>query len=243
MSRAVLVTGGARGIGRAICEAFAAQGDRVAVHSTRGTELDLAGGPHVAVAGDLADPQAVERFVAEAADRLGGLDVVVNNAGVYDELDPLAATYEQWQEHWRRTLDVDLIGPAHVTFCALPHLRAAAHGRVVNVGSRGASRGEPTAVAYGAAKAGLTAMGQSLALALAPHGVAVTSVLPGFVETEMARHVLDGPRGDGVRAQSPAGRVATPEEVAAAVVFLASEQAFWSTGAVLDVNGASYLRT
>ena len=241
MSRAVLVTGGARGIGRAICEAFAAQGDRVAVHSTRGTALDLPGS--VAVAGDVADPEVVQRFVGEAAARLGGLDVLVNNAGVYDELDPLSATYDEWQQHWRRTLDVDLLGPAWVTFCALPHLRASTAGRVVNVGSRGASRGEPTAVAYGAAKAGLTAMGQSLALALAPHGVAVGSVLPGFVETEMARHVLDGPRGDGVRAQSPAGRVATPQEVAAAVVFLASEQAFWSTGAVLDVNGASYLRS
>ena len=243
MSRAVLVTGGSRGIGRAVCEAFAAQGDRVAVHSTKGTTLDLPGGPHAAVSGDLADPQAVELFVAEAVEELGGLDVLVNNAGVYDELDPLTATYAQWQEHWRRTVDVDLLGPAWVTFCALPALRASAAGRVVNVGSRGASRGEPTAVAYGAAKAGLTAMGQSLAQALAPHGVAVGSVLPGFVETEMARHVLDGPRGDAVRGQSPAGRVATPEEVAAAVLFLASEQAFWSTGAVLDVNGASYLRT
>ena len=243
VSRRVLVTGGSRGIGRAVCEAFAAQGDRVAVHSTKGTGIDLPGGPHVTVAGDLADPQAVERLVADAVDELGGLDVLVNNAGVYDELDPLTATYAQWQEHWRRTVDVDLLGPAWVTFCALPHLRAAQHGRVVNVGSRGASRGEPNAVAYGAAKAGLTAMGQSLAVALAPHGVSVTSVLPGFVETEMARHVLDGPRGEAVRAQSPAGRVATPQEVAAAVLFLAGEQAFWSTGAVLDVNGASYLRT
>jgi 3-oxoacyl-[acyl-carrier protein] reductase len=185
----------------------------------------------------------VQGFVTEAADGLGGLDVVVNNAGVFVELDPLTATYEAWQEHWRRTVDVDLLGPAWVVHCALPHLRSSAAGRVVNVGSRGASRGEPTAVAYGAAKAGLTAMGQSLAQALAPHGIAVGSVLPGFVETEMARDVLDGPRGEAVRAQSPAGRVARPEEVAAAVLFLASEQAFWSTGAVLDVNGASYLRT
>ena len=241
--RGVLVTGGSRGIGRAVCEAFAAAGDRVAVHSTRGTAVELPGGPHVVVAGDLTDAGAVAVFVDEAAEALGGLDVLVNNAGVYDELDPLGATYEQWQAHWRRTLEVDLVGAANATFCALPHLRASGRGRIVNVGSRGASRGEPTAVAYAAAKAGLTAMGQSLAQALAPHGIAVGSVLPGFVETEMARHVLDGPRGDGVRAQSPAGRVATPEEVAAAVLFLASEQAFWSTGAVLDVNGASYLRT
>jgi 3-oxoacyl-[acyl-carrier protein] reductase len=245
--RAVLVTGGSRGIGRAVCEAFAAQGDRVAVASTgaAGGELarSLPGGPHCAVTGDVTDPVAVERMVGEAVAALGGLDVVVNNAGVYDELDPLTASYAQWQDHWRRTLDVDLLGPAWVVHCALPHLRASTAGRVVNVGSRGASRGEPGAVAYAAAKAGLTAMGQSLAQALAPHGVAVGSVLPGFVETEMARHVLDGERGDAVRSQSPAGRVARPEEVAAAVVFLASEAAFWSTGAVLDVNGASYLRT
>jgi NAD(P)-dependent dehydrogenase (short-subunit alcohol dehydrogenase family) len=237
----VLVTGGSRGIGRAISDAFAAEGARVAVHSSREpAEVD---DPHVAVTGDLADPAAVQAFVAAAADRLGGLDVVVNNAGVYDELDPLTASYAQWQEHWRRTLDVDLLGPAWVVHCALPHLLAASHGRVVNVGSRGASRGEPGAVAYAAAKAGLTAMGQSLAQALAPHGVAVGSVLPGFVDTDMARHVLDGERGDGVRGQSPAGRVARPEEVAAAVLFLASPEAFWSTGAVLDVNGASYLRS
>ncbi|TAL13230.1 MAG: SDR family oxidoreductase [Frankiales bacterium] len=243
MRRRVLVTGGSRGIGRAVCEAFAAQGDRVVVHSTTGTGLDLPGGLHSSVAGDLADPQAVELLVAEAVEELGGLDVLVNNAGIYEELDPLTATYAQWQQNWRRTVDVDLLGAAWVTFCALPALRESPAGRVVNVGSRGASRGEPTAVAYAAAKAGLTAMGQSLAVALAPHGVAVGSVLPGFVETEMAAPVLDGPRGDAVRAQSPAGRVARPEEVAAAVLFLAGEQAFWSTGAVLDVNGASYLRT
>lgn len=237
----VLVTGGARGIGRAVVDAFAAAGALVAVHSSA-VPADVAP-PHVAVTGDVADPDAVARFVAAAADALGGLDVVVNNAGVYDELDPLTASYEQWQAHWRRTVDVDLLGPAWVVHAALPHLLASGGGRVVNVGSRGASRGEPGAVAYAAAKAGLTAMGQSLAQALAPHGVAVGSVLPGFVETEMAAHVLDGPRGDGVRAQSPAGRVARPEEVAAAVLFLASQEAFWSTGAVLDVNGASYLRT
>ena len=205
------------------------------------TALDLPGS--VAVAGDVSDPEQVRAFVDAAAEQLGGLDVVVSNAGVYDELDPLTATYEQWQAHWRRTVDVDLLGPAWLAHCALPHLIASPAGRLVHVGSRGASRGEPTAVAYAAAKAGLTAMGQSLAQALAPHGVSVTSVLPGFVETEMARHVLDGPRGDAVRAQSPAGRVATPQEVAAAVLFCASEDAFWSTGAVLDVNGASYLRT
>jgi len=239
--RRVLVTGGSRGIGRAVVEAFVAEGAVVAVHASKvPVAVDL---PNIAVIGDVADPAAVEAFVQEAADRLGGLDVLVNNAGVFDELDPVTATYEQWQAHWRRSVDINLLGPAWVTFCALPHLRRSGRGKVVNVGSRGASRGEPTAVAYGAAKAGLTAMGQSLAQALAPHGVAVSSVLPGFIETDMAAAVLDGPRGDGVRAQSPAGRVGRPDEVATAVLFLASDGAEWSSGAVLDVNGASYLRT
>ncbi len=243
----VLVTGGSRGIGRAVCEAFAARGARVAVHSSGadpliGQELaERLGG--VAVQADVADPEQVREAVALAAHALGGLDVLVNNAGVWLELDPRAATYEQWQEHWRRTVEVDLYGPAWTSFCALPHLVASGRGRIVNVGSRGASRGEPTAVAYGAAKAGLTAMGQSLALAYAADGVAVGTVLPGFVATDMAAHVLDGPRGNAVRAQSPAGRVGRPEEVAAAVLFLAGEEAMWSTGAVVDVNGASYLRT
>jgi 3-oxoacyl-[acyl-carrier protein] reductase len=237
----VLVTGGSRGIGAAVVSAFATEGARVAVHSSRQpAQVDA---PHLAVTGDIADAEAVERFVAEAVDGLGGLDILVNNAGVYRELDPLTASYAEWQEHWRQTIAVDLLGPAWVTFCALPHLRESGRGKVVNVGSRGASRGEPTAVAYGAAKAGLTAMGQSLAQALAPYGVSVGNVLPGFIETDMAAHILDSPRGDAIRAQSPAGRAGRPEEVAQAVLFLAADGSEWSTGAVLDVNGASYLRT
>jgi 3-oxoacyl-[acyl-carrier protein] reductase len=237
----VLVTGGSRGIGAAVVSAFAAEGARVAVHSSRQpAQVDP---PHLAVTGDIAQAETVERFVAEAVDGLGGLDVLVNNAGIYQELDPLTASYAEWQQHWRQTIDVDLLGPAWVTFCALPHLRASGRGKVVNVGSRGASRGEPTAVAYGAAKAGLTAMGQSLAQALASCGVSVGNVLPGFVETEMAAHILESPRGDAIRSQSPAGRAGRPEEVAQAVLFLAADGSEWSTGAVLDVNGASYLRT
>jgi NAD(P)-dependent dehydrogenase (short-subunit alcohol dehydrogenase family) len=237
----VLVTGGSRGIGAAIVAAFTAEGATVAVHASSTPPAVAA--PHVAVTGDISDAAQAQRLVQDAVDGLGGLDVLVNNAGVFDELDPLGAGYDEWQAHWRRTIEVDLLGPAWVTFCALPHLRDSGRGKVVNVGSRGASRGEPTAVAYAAAKAGLTAMGQSLAIALAPQGISVATVLPGFIDTEMAAGVLAGPRGDAVRAQSPAGRVGTPEEVAHAVLFLASDGAEWSTGAVVDVNGASYLRT
>jgi 3-oxoacyl-[acyl-carrier protein] reductase len=125
----------------------------------------------------------------------------------------------------------------------VPHLVEAGGGAVVNVSSRGAFRGEPKNPAYGASKAGLNAFGQSMALALAPHGISVGTVAPGFVQTEMAREVLAGPRGDVVRAQSPFGRVARPEEVASAVLWLASPDALFASGTIIDVNGASYLRS
>lgn len=248
-SRAVLVTGASRGIGRAIAAAFAARGDRVAVHwstSRDRAEQVLAGLPgegHVLVQADLADAEAVGRMVDDAARLLGGLGVLVNNAGVFTAHPPLETSWEDWQAAWARTLAVNLVGAANATFRAVPHLVAAGGGAVVNVSSRGAFRGEPANPAYGASKAGLNAFAQSMAVALAPHGISVTCVAPGFVQTEMAREVLDGPGGDAVRAQSPYGRVARPEEVASAVLWLASPAARFSTGTIVDVNGASYLRS
>ncbi|SFD84162.1 SDR family NAD(P)-dependent oxidoreductase [Blastococcus tunisiensis] len=247
--RAVLVTGGSRGIGRAIARAFAERGDRVAVHWGSSREraervlAELPGEGHVLVQADLADAGAVAGMVDEAAAALGGLDVLVNNAGVFTAHPPLETSYADWQAAWSQTLAVNLVGAANATFRAVPHLIAAGGGAVVNVSSRGAFRGEPVNPAYGASKAGLNAFAQSMALALAPHGISVTCVAPGFVQTEMAREVLDGPGGDAVRAQSPFGRVAVPEEVASAVLWLASPEARFSNGTVVDVNGASYLRT
>lgn len=248
MSRAVLVTGASRGIGRAVAQAFASAGDRVAVHYGTGSEgaeetrATLPGGGHVVVQADLADAEQVRRMVDEAAVGLGGLNVLVNNAGVFEAHPPLSSSYDHWQAAWARSLALNLVGAANATYCALPHLLAAGGGAVVQVSSRGAFRGEPDCPAYGAAKAGLNAFGQSMAVALAPHGIAVATVAPGFVETDMAREVLDGPRGDEVRAQSPFGRVALPAEVAAAVLWLASPQAIFASGTIVDVNGASYLR-
>jgi 3-oxoacyl-[acyl-carrier protein] reductase len=247
--RAVLVTGASRGIGAAIARAFADRGDRVAVHygsSTAAAEqvaASLAGEGHVTVQAEIADPDAVRRAVDSVAERLGRLDVLVNNAGVFLAHPPLSTSYEDWQTAWTRTLATNLTGAANATFCALRHLQAAGGGAVVNVSSRGAFRGEPECPAYGASKAGMNAFGQSMAIALAPYGITVGTVAPGFVQTEMARDVLDGPGGDGVRNQSPFGRVARPEEVAAAVVWLASPEARFSSGTIIDVNGASYLRS
>ena len=251
MSRAVLVTGASRGIGAAVARAFAGRGDRVAVHYRGGAAEAAAvlealpGTGHLTVQADLADAEAVRVMVDAAADALGGLDVLVNNAGVFVAQPVLSTSYEQWQASWQQILAVNLVGAANVTWCAVRHMAGAGPsggGRIVNVGSRGAFRGEPENPAYGASKAGLHALGQSLAVALAPHGITVASVAPGFVETDMAEEVLTSPAGDAIRAQSPFGRVGTPEEVAAAVLYLASPEATWSSGAVLDLNGASYLR-
>jgi 3-oxoacyl-[acyl-carrier protein] reductase len=247
MARAVLVTGASRGIGRAVARAFAERGDRVAVHHRDSAGLaaevlaELPGGGHTIVAADLADPDATRRMVEAAVAGLGGLDVLVNNAGVYLWHPVTEVSYEQWQDMWRQTLAVNLTGAANVTWCAVQHMRHAG-GRIVNVSSRGAFRGEPRHPAYGASKAGLNAFGQSMARALAPLGISVATVAPGYVDTEMAAEDLDSARGDEIRAQSPFNRVATPEEIAAAVVYLASDEAEWASGSILDLNGASYLR-
>src|SRR5262249_44290253 len=158
------------------------------------------------------------------------------------EHDVVSGSYDDWREAWSRTLAVDLVGPANVTWCAVRHMLTRGGGRVVNVSSRGAYRGEPRAPAYGAAKAGLIALGGSLARALAPHGIAVATVDPGWTETDMAAETLGGEHGDEIRAESPFGRVATPIDVAKAVLYLASPEAEFASGTTLDVNGASYLR-
>ena len=170
----------------------------------------LPGKGHAVVRADLADPDAVRAMVDEAAEALRGIDVLVNNAGVWVEHPPVESSYEEWRAAWRHTLEVNLIGAANVTWCAVRHMLAGGRGgRIVNVSSRGAFRGEPRHPAYGASKAGLNSFGQSMARALAPHGIAVATVAPGFVETEMAEPDLRGPDG----------------------------------GAILDLNGASYVRS
>jgi 3-oxoacyl-[acyl-carrier protein] reductase len=246
--RAVLVTGASRGIGAAVARAFAENGDRVAVHygTRRGVAGEvlatMAGDGHVVVGADLADPVAVRAMVDAAAEGLGGIDVLVNNAGIFMPHPIVDSTYEAWQQAWHETLAVNLVGAANVTWCAVRHMLEAGAGRIVNVSSRGAFRGEPEQPAYGASKAGLVAFGQSLARALGPHRIAVTTVAPGWTQTDMAAETLAGPRGDEIRTESALGRVATAEDVAAAVVFLASPGAEMATGTVVDVNGASFLR-
>ncbi len=247
-NRKVLVTGGSRGIGAEIAREFAALGDRVAIHyssspvAAQSVLESLHGEGHCIVHGDLRNPDAVKEMVDQAASHLGGIDVLVNNAGIFVDHPIEATTYEEWQSAWADTLGVNLVGAANVTWCALQHMPQHNHSRIINVGSRGAFRGEPKSPAYGASKAGITAFGQSIAQALAPRGISVMTLAPGFVDTEMAAALLSSPVGDSIRAQSPFNRVPSPNEVAKAVVMLASREAEWASGAVLDFNGASYLR-
>jgi 3-oxoacyl-[acyl-carrier protein] reductase len=212
-SRAILVTGSSRGRGRAIATPVAA---------------GLPGDGHIVVQADMADPAAVRTMVDTAAERLDGLDVLVNNAGIFAGVQrphPVFDTaYDEWQLMWRHTFDVNLFGAANAAWAAAQHMRDRG-GRIINVSSRGAFRGEPEQPAYGASKAALNAMGQSLAVALAPYGIAVAAVAPGFIATDMTNEHLKAERGDEIRAQSPFRRVARADEIAAAVHWLASSEA------------------
>ncbi|TCN37916.1 NAD(P)-dependent dehydrogenase (short-subunit alcohol dehydrogenase family) [Kribbella orskensis] len=246
MDRSVLVTGASRGIGAAVARAFAAAGDRVAVHygsseaDAEAVMEDLPGEGHVLAQADLADPGAILEMVDGAASVLGSIDVLVNNAGVYHPHPIRKTSYDEWQQAWAGTLGVNLVGAANVTWCAVRHMGRG--GRIVNVSSRGAFRGEPNQPAYGASKAGLVSFSQSLARALGPEGIAVTTIAPGWTTTDMAAEALSGEGYDRRRLESPLERVASPAEVAAAVVYLASPEAEFATGTVLDFNGGSHLR-
>jgi NAD(P)-dependent dehydrogenase (short-subunit alcohol dehydrogenase family) len=252
-----LVTGASRGIGRAIAIVLALRGVRVAVHyqtnhaSARATLAKLAGRGHALVGADLADPAATATLWHEVSGVFGRIDLLVNNAGIYREHPPLAVDYKEWQEAWRATLATNLLGPANLSLLAAqamsarPERRSGSwgRGRIVNVSSRGAFRGEPDAPAYGASKAGLNSLSQSLAKALAPRGVYVYCLAPGWVETEMVAAYSAGAAGAELLAQHPLGRIASPEEIAQAAAFCGLDAPAAMTGSIIDLNGASYLRT
>lgn len=253
-SRAVLVTGASRGIGRAVAQAFAEQGDRVAVHVHSAVEegeatlASLRGTGHALVRADLGDAAEARGLPAAAEEALGTpVSVLVNNAGIATtpalRHPPATTDAAHWQGSWEDYLRINTLGTAVVTHAMTSRLVALGlPGRVITIGTRGVHRGEPDHPAYAASKAALHSMDASLAVALAPHGIAVATVAPGFVETERAADRLDSPAGEAIREDSPFGRVGRPAEVASAVLWLASSDAVWASGATLDLNGASHLR-
>lgn len=247
--KTVLITGGSRGIGKAAAIAFAERGAKVAINFRSNNEAAsatcemLSGEGHFAIKADISKPVAVEKMVEAVVAEFGQLDILVNNAGIHEEHPAHSVDYKTWQKIWRETIDTNLIGAANMSYCVAQHMINNGGGRIINVSSRGAFRGEPDQPAYGASKAAMNAMSQSLAQSLAPYNIFVGIVAPGFTETDLAAEILAGPRGEGIRNQSPLNRVALPEEVAYGICFLASEEAKFMTGAILDINGASYLRS
>lgn len=250
-----LVTGGSRGIGREIARTLALRGLRIAVHcredlaGAQATVRQLNGSGHEAFAADLTRPEGAATLWRAVIERFGRLDVLVNNAGLYENHPPLDVDLAQWQGAWRRTLAANLQGPADLSLLAVQAMARAplqapfGRGRIVNISSRGAFRGEPDCPAYAASKAGLNALSQSLAKALAPNAIYVYCIAPGWVQTDMAQASLAGPQGAEILAQHPLGRIASPEEIATTVAFCALDAPAAMTGSIIDVNGASYLRT
>jgi NAD(P)-dependent dehydrogenase (short-subunit alcohol dehydrogenase family) len=245
----VLITGGSRGIGRAAALVFAAAGANLIItyksnrQAAEQTLAELEHGKHCLYQVDVSNPEEIERLFTEIARDYSHLDVLINNAGIYVEHKVLEANYTDWQVAWKQTIEANLMGPANMCYCAARLMLRSNGGKVINISSRGAFRGEPDHPAYGASKAGLNAFSQSLAIALAPHNISVHIIAPGFVETEMAAEILNGPKGDHIKSQSPFGRVATPEEVARLIAVYASDGLEFTSAGIVDINGASYLRT
>ena len=230
MKTHILITGASRGIGAAIAASFDPATTKVVALSSKD--------------GDLNDPAVPALLWAQALERLDGrIDVLINNAGVFEE-NLLARPDEAWLESWNRTLQINLTASADLCRRAVLHWQASGtSGRIVNIASRAAYRGDsPAHWHYAASKAGMVAMTKTIARAYAKEGIYGFTICPGFTMTGMAEDYLESRGGDKLLADIPLGKVADPEEVAVMAKFCALEAPPSMTGAVLDVNGASYVR-
>ena len=232
----ILITGASRGIGAAAYALLRSGGHKVVGHSTRGNDA--------LVAGDLADPSAPRAIWQTAIDELDGrIDVLVNNAGIYEALSD-NATDEEWHSAWQRTLTINLQSAADLARLAVSHfLDEGIAGRIVNVASRAAFRGDsPQHWHYAASKAALVGMTRTIARGYAAEGILCFAVAPGFTVSEMTEEYLAGRGGAQIVADIPLGRVASTDEVAEVIRWLAIDAPASATGSVIDVNGASYVR-
>ena len=231
----ILLTGASRGIGAAALEALTSSGHKVSGHSTRGG--------NGLVAGDLADPASIRKIWDAALDQLGGrIDALVNNAGIYEGIS-VAARDDEWQAAWARTMQVNLQAAADLCRYAIGHFRGNGGGRIVNVASRAAFRGDsPDHWHYAASKAAMIGMTKTIARGYAADGILAFAVAPGFTVSEMTEEYLTGRGGQQILADIPLGRVTSTNEVAEAIRWLATEAPAAATGSVIDLNGASYVR-
>lgn len=248
-NKVVLVTGGSRGIGKATCIEFDKLGADLIINYAQNKEKakellhSLKGKNHSIYQADLRQANQIQEMIDFVIEKYGRIDILINNAGIYKRHEIDNISFEDWAEVWKDTIDTNLTGVANLCYYCSKHMIKQNYGRIVNVSSRGAFRGEPLSPAYGASKAGLNSLSQSLAKYLGKYNITVTVVAPGFVETEMSADILNTPEGELIKNESPFKRVAKPIEVANAIIFLASDKAKFSTGTIIDVNGASYLRS
>ena len=230
----ILLTGASRGIGAATLTLLQSSGHTVAGHSTRG-------GPGL-LGADLAEPGSANRLWDEALGQLGRIDVLINNAGIY-EAAPVALSVADWLGQWQRTLQVNLIAAAEFSRRAIGHFEANGGGSVINVASRAAFRGDsPDHWHYAASKSGMIGMTKTIARAYAAQNILAFAVAPGFTVSEMTEEYLAGRGGAAIVADIPLGRVTSTDEVAEAIRWLAIDAPAAATGSVIDLNGASYVR-
>jgi len=245
--KAILLTGGSRGIGRAAVLMLAEAGASVAFsYATRKDAADevlelVDNNRTIAVQADSGNPDDVRRLVDTTLERFDRIDILVNNAGLH-AINPFdGGDYDAWQAGWRRTIEANLYGAANAIFLVLPDMLKRKSGKVINVASRSGFRGELEFPDYGASKAGMINLTKSLTRAHAKDGIVATCVAPGYAETDIAADDLARFR-ERIEGEIPLGRVAQPEDVAKAILFLASPLADYLAGATIDINGGSYLR-
>lgn len=242
--RVVLITGASRGIGREAAIRIGLAGAKVVVNYNRSeaeaTEVVKAIGPSaIAVRADVSDPAEAESLVDQCVARMGRIDVVVNNAATFAMNAFDGDDYARWQSGWQTTFALNVFGAANVAFLAMRHMRRNGGGKIINIASRAAFRGETEFADYGASKAALVNLTRSIARACAKDNIVASCVAPGFIDTEMARAELEAHRED-IEKQIPLGRVGTVDDVAGVILFLASPMADYLNGVTIDVNGGSW---
>jgi NAD(P)-dependent dehydrogenase (short-subunit alcohol dehydrogenase family) len=244
--KTIVITGGSRGIGAETARRMAAAGARVVVNyhgseAAANAVVSEIGAQAIAIRADVADPAAVKRLIETVVTRFGSIDVLVNNAAIF-EYNPFDGDdYEAWQAGWRRTFDLNVFAAANAAWLAMRAMRQSGGGKIINVASRAAWRGETEFADYGASKAALVNLTRSIARGCARDNIVASCVAPGFIETEMAKPELEAHREE-ILSQIPLRRVGSVGDVAGVILFLASPMADYLNGVTIDINGGSWLQ-
>jgi len=244
--KTVVITGASRGIGAETARRMGAAGARVVVNyhgsdAAADSVVREIGEQAIAIKADVADPSEVKRLIDEAVARFGSIDVLVNNAAIF-EYNPFdGEDYEAWQHGWRRTFDLNVFAAANAAWLAMHSMRRSGGGKIINVASRAAWRGETEFADYGASKAALVNLTRSIARGCAKDNIVASCVAPGFIETEMAKPELEAHREE-IISQIPLRRVGSVDDVAGVILFLASPMADYLNGVTIDINGGSWFQ-